>query len=74
MLIGLPKLSVADESLSETEKAVVSLALDGLSNREIAQRRSVSARTVSNQLRSAYEKLEVRSRFELAAKLLADGA
>jgi DNA-binding CsgD family transcriptional regulator len=53
--------------LSPAERAVVALALEGLSNREIARRRGSSARTVANQLAAAYRKLGVSGRAELAA-------
>ena len=62
-------LPVADAALSEAERGVVAAALRGLSNAEIATERGVSARTVANQLASAYGKLGVRGRSELAALL-----
>ena len=55
--------------LTAAERAVAVLAVEGLSTRAIAARRGSSTRTVSNQLASVYEKLDVRSRVELAAKL-----
>lgn len=55
--------------LTEAEKAVLELLLDGRSNREIAALRAVSSKTVANQLRSIYAKLAVASRCELAALL-----
>lgn len=58
-----PALSV----LSEAERAVVLLAAQGLSDDAIARRRKVASRTVANQLASAFKKLGVGSRFELAA-------
>jgi DNA-binding CsgD family transcriptional regulator len=54
-------------NLSPAEHAVVRLVLDGRSNREIADARGVSVKTVANQLRAVYEKLGINSRFELAA-------
>jgi DNA-binding CsgD family transcriptional regulator len=54
-------------SLSSAEGEVVRLALGGLSNAEIARVRGTSTRTVRNQLTSAYEKLGVGSRSELAS-------
>lgn len=54
--------------LTEAETAVVLLAMAGRRNNEIASERNVSVRTVANQLASAYRKLGVRSRFDLAAK------
>lgn len=59
--------------LSAAEGEVVRLALRGLSNVEIARLRGRAARTVANQLASAFRKLGVGSRAELAA-LLAGGA
>jgi DNA-binding CsgD family transcriptional regulator len=55
--------------LTDAERDVVLLVLVGLSNKEVASRRSCSARTVANQLASAYRKLAVGSRGELVARL-----
>ena len=56
-------------SLSPAEIAVVELALAGMRTKAIAAARGVSERTVGNQLQSAYAKLGVASRAELAARL-----
>jgi DNA-binding NarL/FixJ family response regulator len=53
--------------LSPGEQAVVELVLRGLSSAEIARVRGTSCRTVANQLATAYGKLGVKSRRELAA-------
>lgn len=58
-------------TLSSAERAVVELALRGLSNREIAARRGCALRTIANQLASAYGKIGIGSRRELRAR--ADG-
>lgn len=58
--------------LSEAERAVVGLAVVGLSNKDIASRRGSSPRTVANQLASAYRRLGVGSRAELIARLVED--
>jgi DNA-binding CsgD family transcriptional regulator len=58
--------------LTISEAQVTRLAMDGLSNAEIARRRGVSTRTVVNQLTAIYPKLGVGSRREL--KALARGA
>lgn len=55
--------------LTLAEREVVRLALAGLSNGEIARARRASERTIANQLASAYRKLEVGSRRELAARI-----
>jgi DNA-binding CsgD family transcriptional regulator len=58
------------ESLSSAEREVAAAALRGCSYAEIARERGSSPHTVSNQLASTFRKLEVRSRAELAAKLV----
>lgn len=59
------------QDLSRAETAVVRLLLEGLTRAEIARRRRVSASTVNKQVESAFKKLGVGSRSELAARLLA---
>jgi DNA-binding CsgD family transcriptional regulator len=61
-------------SLTPAERDVVQLALEGLSNQAIAALRGRSVRTIANQLASAYEKLRVDSRAELAAWAAGRGA
>ncbi|RLB53368.1 MAG: hypothetical protein DRJ42_12160 [Deltaproteobacteria bacterium] len=70
MVIDVPGSAPALDGLTTAERAVVMLALDGRSNKEIARDRDCSVKTVANQLRSSYQKLGVNSRFELAAKVL----
>lgn len=53
-------------ALTPTEERVTELAATGLSNREIGERLFVSAGTVKTHLAHIYDKLEVRSRVELA--------
>jgi DNA-binding NarL/FixJ family response regulator len=60
-----PRLDV----LTPAEREVVWAALAGGTNHAIASSRGIALRTVANQLRSAYQKLSVRSRTELAALL-----
>jgi DNA-binding CsgD family transcriptional regulator len=55
--------------LSRREIEVAALAATGLANREIAERLTVSVRTVENQLQRAYEKLGVTRRADLAQAL-----
>ncbi len=59
-----------DVSLSEQELRVASLAAEGLSNAKIAEALSLSARTVQWHLNKAFKKIGVRSRTELAVRLL----
>jgi DNA-binding CsgD family transcriptional regulator len=63
-----------DLPLTGREEEIASLAARGLSNREIAERLVLSVRTVDNHLHSAYAKLGVRGRRELAPILLAMSA
>ena len=61
--------SALPRCLTETEREVVSLLLEGCSNQEIADARGASYRTIANQLASIYNKLGVASRTELVATL-----
>jgi len=56
--------------LTESERQTVVLAMDGRTNREIAESMFVSVRTVEANLSRAYTKLGVRSRRELRTDLL----
>jgi DNA-binding CsgD family transcriptional regulator len=55
--------------LTEAEREIVTLLLEGRSNQEIATLRGRSYRTVANQLAAIYRKLSVASRAELIASL-----
>jgi DNA-binding CsgD family transcriptional regulator len=54
------------EALSGAQREVAEGVLAGLPTREIARRRGVSPRTVSNQIAGIFEKLRVSSRLDLA--------
>ena len=62
---GAPELTTA-------ELRVAMHAIRGRSNREIAEELTVSIRTVQNQLQSAFGKLGISAREELAASLHID--
>jgi DNA-binding CsgD family transcriptional regulator len=53
------------ESLTDTERSVIDLVADGLTNREAAERLFLSHHTVGFHLRSIFCKLGVSSRVEL---------
>jgi len=55
------------EALTPSETEVVALAADGLTNPEVGRRLFISRRTVQSHLSSAFRKLEITSRVELAA-------
>jgi DNA-binding NarL/FixJ family response regulator len=57
--------SAGHELLTKRENDVVNLVVDGLSNREVAQKLDLSEHTVSNYLFRVYEKLGISSRVEL---------
>jgi DNA-binding NarL/FixJ family response regulator len=59
-------------ALTETERAVAELVAEGLTNKAIAARLSVTTRTVEQHVSSVYRKLDVDSRTMLARTLLAD--
>jgi DNA-binding NarL/FixJ family response regulator len=56
-------------SLTTRELQVASLAVEGLSNREIAEKLVVTVKTVEWHLKHVFEKLGVRSRRDLAGEL-----
>jgi DNA-binding CsgD family transcriptional regulator len=56
-------------ALTGSERRVAELAAGGMTNREVAAALVLSEHTVESHLSSAYRKLGVRSRTELAAKL-----
>jgi DNA-binding NarL/FixJ family response regulator len=66
VVLGYPITHDAS-GLTRAEQDVVDGALAGKSNRRIAVERGRSARTVANQMASAFRKLGVASRSELAA-------
>jgi DNA-binding CsgD family transcriptional regulator/tetratricopeptide (TPR) repeat protein len=60
-------------SLTPTEKRVVNLAIEGLTNPQIAERMFIARGTVKVHLSHIYEKLDVASRTQLAAKAIGEG-
>ena len=59
----------AMDALSPAEREVAALAAAGLSNQAIARCRDKAVRTIANQMASILDKLGVKSRYELAARL-----
>jgi DNA-binding CsgD family transcriptional regulator len=57
------------DELSASEDRVARLAASGLTNRQVADRLSISQKTVEAHLSRAYRKLGVRSRAELGARM-----
>jgi len=55
--------------LTSREREIATLAAQGLTSPEIAERLFLSARTVNNHLQSAYAKLGVNRRDQLAEAL-----
>jgi DNA-binding CsgD family transcriptional regulator len=58
------------ESLTASERRVAELAAQGLTNREIAQALFVTARTVEGHLTRTFQKLDLRSRDDIAGALV----
>jgi len=54
--------------LTPREREVAALVVDGLADREIAERLVVGERTVETHLANIYRKLGVRSRVELITR------
>lgn len=57
-----PKVEPPDQTLSAREREVLLLVAQGLENREIARRLSISDKTVKNHLARTYQKLNVANR------------
>jgi DNA-binding CsgD family transcriptional regulator len=57
------------DALTPAEHRVAALAADGYSNREIAQQLYVTQRTVETHLTHAFQKLDITTRTQLAARL-----
>jgi DNA-binding NarL/FixJ family response regulator len=60
----------AGEELTPSERRIAELVAQGLTNKEVAAALVVTARTVESALTQIYRKLGVRSRTELARKLV----
>jgi DNA-binding NarL/FixJ family response regulator len=59
-------------ALTPSEQRVAAMAAAGLTNREIAERRFVTVRTVEYHLQGAYRKLGINARTDLSAALADD--
>lgn len=57
------------ESLTPSELRVARMAAEGMTNREIAQSLTVTAKTIETHLRHVYQKLDLAKRTELAGVL-----
>jgi DNA-binding CsgD family transcriptional regulator len=68
---GRPRRAAATGplALTPTERRVARLAASGAGNREIAQTLFVTEKTIETHLASAYRKLGIRARGQLAAAL-----
>jgi DNA-binding CsgD family transcriptional regulator len=68
LVIELPSPCDEWDWLTKAEREIAELVLGGASNREMAEVRGCSVRTVANQLQSVFRKLGVASRAELACR------
>ena len=60
--------------LTSRELDVVTLAAEGVSSRELADRLGISVRTVDNHLGAIYSKLGIRGRADLSSVMVDDGS
>lgn len=58
--------------LSPREREIAALVATGASNKEIARALAISAKTVTNLLTRVYAKTQLRSRTELAVRIVLD--
>ena len=70
----LDDLRAIRDALTPSERRVAALAVEGLSNREIAESLWVTRKTVELHLGNAYAKLGIRSRRQLPPELAASAA
>lgn len=68
---GARRSATGWDSLTTAELRVVFLLAQGLTNREAAQRLSVSPHTVNSHVRHVFTKLDINRRVELVGKVLA---
>lgn len=68
--LDMPMAPLETEQLSGRESEILALLAEGLSNKEIGVRLSITLSTVRTHLLRVYEKLHVRCRTEAAAKYL----
>ncbi|MEO3797795.1 AAA family ATPase [Nonomuraea sp. B10E15] len=68
-----PRPASGWDSLTETEDAVALLAVDGWTNRQIAEQMFLSVHTVAFHLRHVYRKLTIGSRVELIRLAVVQG-
>ena len=71
--VNRPILLPQQESLSERERQVLSLASKGDTNKMIAHQLGISSRTVQGHLANIYDKMHVSSRTEAVMKAVAQG-
>jgi LuxR family maltose regulon positive regulatory protein len=63
-----PAAQVLTDPLTERERQVLALMIEGLTNKEIADRLVISNNTVRTHIKNVYGKLGVRNRVEAAAR------
>lgn len=71
LIVVSAPLAGAHGALTLVEREVAQLIARGMSNAEIARSRGTSVRTVANQVRSIFMKLDVDCRRKVAAELIA---
>lgn len=67
MLAQEARTAVVRETLTRREIEIVRMVTSGMSNREIAEKLFISEGTVKSHLHAIYEKLNLKSRLQLAA-------
>jgi DNA-binding CsgD family transcriptional regulator len=64
---------LADYGLSKRQQEVAICGIQGLSNRQIAERLFIAEQTVKDHLHDIFEMMKINRRSELAAKVLGLG-
>jgi DNA-binding NarL/FixJ family response regulator len=68
--LGAVYSGMTTDGLSHREREIVAAVARGLSNRDIASATGIAQQTVKNHLSSIFQKLNVRSRVQLAVLVL----
>jgi DNA-binding NarL/FixJ family response regulator len=72
-LARFPLASAAAQILTRRELETLQYVADGLSNKEIGQRLSITEGTVKNHVHNALEKLQLENRIQAAAYVVRQG-
>lgn len=68
-----PSSELKRNALTEREKQIVQRIARGMTNKEIAKELAISDKAVEKHISNVFEKWEVKSRVEVAARVVREG-